>query len=96
MQITAGRPRPDLFSRCQLPDSLTQNPVHGLTSWTACTRFDLLKDGFRSFPSGHSSFAWTGMWYLILYSAASECKLLSLSFQGPLQYWNPSINQEAI
>lgn len=71
-QITVGRPRPDLFSRCQLPPTLTSNPVHGLTSWTACTQHDLLQEGFRSFPSGHSSFAWTGMWYLELYLMASE------------------------
>lgn len=71
-QITAGRPRPDLYARCQLPADLTENPVHGLVSWTVCTRTDLLQDGFRSFPSGHSSFAWAGMWYLILYAAASE------------------------
>jgi diacylglycerol diphosphate phosphatase/phosphatidate phosphatase len=43
-----------------------------LTSWTVCTRTDLLQDGFRSFPSGHASFSSAGMWYLILYSAASE------------------------
>lgn len=71
-QITVGRPRPDLFSRCQLPPDLTSNPVHGLTSWTVCTRTDMLQEGFRSFPSGHSSFAWTGMWYLELYLMASE------------------------
>ncbi|ORX38970.1 phosphatidic acid phosphatase type 2/haloperoxidase [Kockovaella imperatae] len=70
IKITAGRPRPDLFSRCQLPEDLTSNPVHGLTSWTVCERTDLLTEGFRSFPSGHASFAWTGMWYLILYAAA--------------------------
>jgi diacylglycerol diphosphate phosphatase/phosphatidate phosphatase len=67
-----GRPRPDLFGRCNLPEDLTSNPVHGLTSWEACQRTDLLKDGFRSFPSGHSSFAWAGMWYFILYLCASE------------------------
>jgi len=70
MKITVGRPRPDLFGRCQLPSDLTSNPLHGLTSWRVCTRTDLLKDGFRSFPSGHSSFAWAGMWYLILFGAA--------------------------
>ncbi|KAK1922360.1 phosphatidic acid phosphatase type 2/haloperoxidase, partial [Papiliotrema laurentii] len=70
LKITAGRPRPDLYARCQLPADLTENPVHGLVSWTVCTRTDLLQDGFRSFPSGHSSFAWAGMWYLILYAAA--------------------------
>lgn len=71
-QITIGRPRPDLFDRCQLPPDLTENPVHGLTSWTVCTRTTMLKDGFRSFPSGHSSFAWAGMWFFILYLCASE------------------------
>lgn len=71
-QITVGRPRPDLFSRCQLPAGLTSNPTHGLTSWTVCTQTDKLQDGFRSFPSGHSSFGWTGMWYLELYLMASK------------------------
>ncbi|WVO24596.1 uncharacterized protein IAS62_005964 [Cryptococcus decagattii] len=72
IKITVGRPRPDLFARCILPADLTSNPVHGLTSWTACTTTDdrMLNEGFRSFPSGHSSFAWCGMWYLILYLAA--------------------------
>ncbi|RSH78806.1 uncharacterized protein EHS24_001715 [Apiotrichum porosum] len=70
LKIAAGRPRPDLFGRCQLPESYQSNPVHGLTSWRECTETSLLKDGFRSFPSGHSSFAWTGMWYLVLYLAA--------------------------
>ncbi|WWD20960.1 hypothetical protein CI109_105438 [Kwoniella shandongensis] len=72
IKITAGRPRPDLFARCILPEGLTTNPVHGLTSWTVCTQTDdsRLQEGFRSFPSGHSSFAWCGMWYMILYLAA--------------------------
>ncbi|WVQ72159.1 hypothetical protein IAR50_001704 [Cryptococcus sp. DSM 104548] len=72
IKITAGRPRPDLFARCILPPDLTSNPVHSLTSYTVCTTVDddRLREGFRSFPSGHSSFAWCGMWYLILYLAA--------------------------
>jgi len=48
------------------------NPTHGLTDWRVCTKTDKLQEGFRSFPSGHSSFAWTGMWFLVLYLAASE------------------------
>jgi hypothetical protein len=32
-QITVGRPRPDLFGRCEPPQDYTSNPVHGLTSW---------------------------------------------------------------
>ncbi|OCF34172.1 hypothetical protein I316_04122 [Kwoniella heveanensis BCC8398] len=72
IKITVGRPRPDFFDRCILPEGLTENPLHGLTSWTVCTQTDdsVLQEGFRSFPSGHSSFAWSGMWYLILYLAA--------------------------
>ncbi|WVF67223.1 hypothetical protein IAT40_001971 [Kwoniella sp. CBS 6097] len=72
IKITVGRPRPDFFARCILPEGLTENPLHGLTSWTVCTQPDdsQLQEGFRSFPSGHSSFAWSGMWYLILYLAA--------------------------
>ncbi|WVQ94820.1 hypothetical protein IAU59_001903 [Kwoniella sp. CBS 9459] len=72
IKITVGRPRPDFFARCILPDGLTENPLHGLTSWTVCTQADdsKLQEGYRSFPSGHASFAWSGMWYLILYLAA--------------------------
>ncbi|KAI9636581.1 putative phospholipid metabolism-related protein [Dioszegia hungarica] len=70
VKITVGRPRPDFFARCQIPDSITSNPIHGLTSWTVCQNLVNIKEGFRSFPSGHSSFAWAGMWYLILYAAA--------------------------
>ena len=74
-----GRPRPDLFDRCQPPADLTENPLHSLTSWTVCTRTDLLQDGFRSFPSGHASFSAAGMWYLILYSAASRSRSVQYS-----------------
>ncbi|WVN91180.1 uncharacterized protein L203_106436 [Cryptococcus depauperatus CBS 7841] len=72
IKITAGRPRPDLFDWCKLPTNLTQNPPHSLTSWRECTTTDdkTLRESFRSFPSGHSSFAWCGMWYLILWLAA--------------------------
>ncbi|KAJ9093586.1 hypothetical protein QFC20_007096 [Naganishia adeliensis] len=69
IKITVGRPRPDLFGRCEPPLDYTENPIHGLTSWRICTRTDLLNDGFRSFPSGHSSFGWCGMVYLALFLA---------------------------
>jgi diacylglycerol diphosphate phosphatase/phosphatidate phosphatase len=71
LQITVGRPRPDFFERCRLPPGTT-NPEFGLATWHYCTRTELLQEGFRSFPSGHSSFAWTGMWFLVLYLSASE------------------------
>ena len=63
-----GRPRPDLIARCK-PRQGT--PEHELVDWTVCTETDhhTLHDGFRSFPSGHSSFSWAGLGYLGLFLA---------------------------
>ena len=62
-----GHPRPDLIARCN-PDlangprfvlgGVNDNISEGtLVSWTICRQTDMsiLKDGFQSFPSGHSS-----------------------------------------
>jgi len=45
--------------------------VHALVSFDVCTETDhhLLHDGWRSFPSGHSSFAFSGLGYLALFLA---------------------------
>lgn len=61
-----GRPRPDLLSRCK-PRSDTD--LHSLVDFTVCTETDyhLLHDGWRSFPSGHSSFAFSGLGFLALW-----------------------------
>lgn len=61
-----GRPRPDLIARCK-PEKGT--PEHELVSYLVCTEKDhhVLHDGFRSFPSGHSSFAFAGLGYLSLF-----------------------------
>lgn len=55
-----GLPRPDLISRCQ-PDS--GSPVGALSSVDICTNDNmaLLQEGFRTFPSGHSSTVFCGM-----------------------------------
>ncbi|KAL8799719.1 MAG: hypothetical protein Q9223_007534 [Gallowayella weberi] len=60
-----GRPRPDLLARCR-PAKGT--PTHQLVNIDVCTEKDhhLLHDGWRSFPSGHSSFAFSGLGYLSL------------------------------
>jgi diacylglycerol diphosphate phosphatase/phosphatidate phosphatase len=65
-----GRPRPDLIARCK-PQSVT--PQDKLVGMEVCTEPDhhTLYDGFRSFPSGHSSFSWGGLGYLSLYVAPS-------------------------
>ncbi|KAJ5223888.1 hypothetical protein N7468_008430 [Penicillium chermesinum] len=61
-----GRPRPDLLSRCK-PARGTPNDQ--LVSWTVCTetRLHILQEGWRSFPSGHSSFSFGGMGYLCFF-----------------------------
>ncbi|CAO3646016.1 unnamed protein product [Cunninghamella blakesleeana] len=71
VKITVGRPRPDFLDRCQPPPG-TVDPPYGLSNYTICTiPYDsyLMKDGFRSFPSGHSSFSFAGLAYLSLYFA---------------------------
>ncbi|KAI9736585.1 MAG: hypothetical protein M1818_006096 [Claussenomyces sp. TS43310] len=61
-----GRPRPDLISRCK-PDANT--PKHSLVNFDVCTETNhhVLHDGWRSFPSGHSSFAFSGLGFLALW-----------------------------
>ncbi|EME48556.1 hypothetical protein DOTSEDRAFT_141679 [Dothistroma septosporum NZE10] len=80
MKNLFGKPRPSLIARCQ-PDlsNIGDHVVGGYgqdlsTRWTLvdssiCTQTDLatLDDAFRSFPSGHSSWSWSGLLYLTLY-----------------------------
>jgi membrane-associated phospholipid phosphatase len=56
LKNATGKPRPDIIDRCLLPEDLDL-PLHGLANFTMCTQTDahMIKDGFRSFPSGHSS-----------------------------------------
>ncbi|KAI9229621.1 MAG: phosphatidic acid phosphatase type 2/haloperoxidase [Piptocephalis tieghemiana] len=68
LKNTVGRPRPDLLDRCQphLPD-----PVPILVDISVCkedTEY-LINDGFKSFPSGHSSYSFAGLGYLGFYLA---------------------------
>lgn len=63
-----GRPRPDLLDRC---DPASNTPKTGLVNYSVCTETDqgMLQDGWRSFPSGHSSFSFAGLGYLALHLA---------------------------
>ncbi|KAG0363863.1 hypothetical protein BGZ54_007998, partial [Gamsiella multidivaricata] len=76
--IAVGRPRPDLLDRCLsiydndydgTPLPLLTDPVNMLSNTSICTRTELLRDGFKSFPSGHSSFSFGGLGYLSMYLA---------------------------
>ncbi len=78
MKNLFGKPRPDLLSRCQ-PDiaNLSIYLLGGyqgtdIVSSAICKQIDksILEDGFRSFPSGHSSFSSAGLIYLSLFLAS--------------------------
>lgn len=64
-----GRPRPDLLSRCvPAADSPAGTPL----DISACTMphdSHRLQDGWRSFPSGHSSFSFAGLGFTSLFLA---------------------------
>ena len=66
-----GKPRPDIISRCQPVEGSADAPVFGLSTRDICTNTDeaIMADGFRSFPSGHSSGAFAGLFFLSLYLA---------------------------
>ncbi|KAL8997923.1 MAG: hypothetical protein Q9169_002916 [Polycauliona sp. 2 TL-2023] len=72
LKNAAGKPRPDLIERCRPPPESIDPLPFGLSNFTICTQENhkLLKDGFRSFPSGHSSSAFAGLFYLSIYLAA--------------------------
>ncbi|KAJ7109239.1 phosphatidic acid phosphatase type 2/haloperoxidase [Mycena epipterygia] len=70
-KLTVGRPRPDVIDRCQpIPGSM--DPIYGLSNSSICTTPNdsfLMLDGFRSFPSGHSSLSFAGLGFLAFYLA---------------------------
>lgn len=64
-----GRPRPDLLARCK---PAPKTPHNTLVTIDVCTETatHLLQDGWRSYPSGHSSFAFAGLGWLALFLAS--------------------------
>ncbi|KAG0649837.1 Phosphatidate phosphatase [Hyphodiscus hymeniophilus] len=96
MKNLFGKPRPDLLSRCQPDlDNVNKYVVGGfsktqegfsLVSAAICQNTDssVLKDGFRSFPSGHSSFSAAGLIYLSLFIASKLA--IAIPFLAPRPY----------
>ncbi|KAI9834404.1 MAG: hypothetical protein M1819_003015 [Sarea resinae] len=70
LKNATGKPRPDIIARCRPKVALDPQPF-GLSNYTICAQTDkaMLKDGFKSFPSGHSSTAFSGLFFLSLYLA---------------------------
>jgi membrane-associated phospholipid phosphatase len=96
MKNLFGKPRPDLLSRCN-PDLANigkyavggfPNALEGFNVVSAgiCQQTDtsLLNDGFRSFPSGHSSFSAAGLIYLSLFIASKLA--ITIPFLAPSAY----------
>ncbi|SPO28975.1 related to DPP1 - diacylglycerol pyrophosphate phosphatase [Ustilago trichophora] len=72
IKVTVGRPRPDLIDRCQPASGSRNAEPYGLVTDLICTvgvDNKILRDGFRSFPSGHASTSFAGFTYLSLYLA---------------------------
>lgn len=74
-----GLPRPDMFARC-IPYTDTPLPEFTLSNVTVCSNTNtvMLYEGFRSFPSGHSSTIF----------ASSTFQIMSISQHFHSQSWN--------
>ncbi|CDK26889.1 unnamed protein product [Kuraishia capsulata CBS 1993] len=67
LKVMIGKPRPDFLVRCK-PKQGT--PLSGTVSVNVCTAplgKAILRDGFKSSPSGHSSIAFCGLGFLSLW-----------------------------
>ena len=64
-----GRPRPDLIARCKARQG---TPQHELVTVDVCTEtgHHVLHDGWKSYPSGHSSFSFSGLGWLAMLLAS--------------------------
>ncbi|KAG8705829.1 hypothetical protein FRC08_001420 [Ceratobasidium sp. 394] len=71
VKVTVGRPRPDAIARCKPVPDAHDHAVFGLVTTAICTETDayMMKDGWRSFFSGHSSLAFAGLGFLSFYLA---------------------------
>lgn len=89
LKISVGRPRPDYFYRC-FPDGVMQlnhngSGVDNMLELFNCTgNMRDINEGRKSFPSGHSSFAFAGFGFITYYVGA---KLHTFNHRGRGETW---------
>lgn len=76
-----GRLRPDFIDRCQPKPNLPVNTLFTASEVCTTENMDILYDGFRTTPSGHSSESFAGLGYLYLWLCG---QLLTEHFQTGL------------
>ncbi|KAG8868674.1 hypothetical protein FRC20_002990 [Serendipita sp. 405] len=70
-KVMVGRPRPDAIDRCQPRPGSHNADIYGLVDTSICTQTSvaIMRDGWRSFCSGHSSLSFAGLGFLSFYLA---------------------------
>lgn len=85
-----GLPRPDMIDRCQPPYSMALIPSFQLANVTVCDggNFELIKEGFRSFPSAHLSTIFSSLVFSFLFLAGKlqsfDCRGISFKLLLPI------------
>ncbi|KAG0613024.1 hypothetical protein M758_6G070600 [Ceratodon purpureus] len=66
IKVGIGRPRPHFYARCF--GGTNMNATYDATGNVVCTiSKDLMKEAYKSFPSGHTSWSFAGLGYLAMY-----------------------------